>query len=273
MAEIWCGYRVGRAVPGESDRMGAATLDGAAVIRRLSATALDSALDVGRLTTGELLWVSTPDAPPRLFDPPEIVLNRSPAAALLADPAAVPAAPALFESAAVNSLPVSPASPLRFRMSTLGRSVLSKRVGTFLAENPTAGLASSFSRRRIAVGALVALVAVITVVVVSPRGAGNAPTASQLASAVPSTTPEPVGVADPTQASIDFALAAQLPALGPVQGLARSAFTAVITNRSGDFVLVDVYVTKPSGEKTFATVLLQKAGTQWRMREVFDARG
>jgi hypothetical protein len=46
-----------------------------------------------------------------------------------------------------------------------------------------------------------------------------------------------------------------------------------VTSRSGDIVLVDVYASKPSGQKTFATVLLQKSGTQWRMREVFDARG
>jgi hypothetical protein len=190
-----------------------------------------------------------------------VALNPSSVAPPLADPADVPVSPS------------SPSSPLWLRLSTLGRSVLSRHLGAFVAENPAARLAFSFTRRRIALGAFVVLTAVVTVVVMSPRGTGSVPPASQLASAVPSVSSEPVGVADPTQASIDFALAGQLPALGAVHGLQRSAFTAVITNRSGDFVLVDVYVTKPTGEKTFATVLLQKAGTQWRMREVFDARG
>jgi hypothetical protein len=241
--------------------MGAATLDGAVVIHRLSPTRLSSALDVGRLATGELLWVSTADAPPRLFDPPVVALNRSPAVAPLSDQADVHAEPARV------------ASSIWLRLSALGRSVLSGRLGAFLRENPAAALASRFTRRRIALGVLVVVIAIVTAVVVSPRGTGSTPVTSPLASAVPSVSPETVGVADPTQASIDFALAGQLPALGPVQGLVRTAFTAVITNRSGDFVLVDVYATKPSGEKTFATVLLQKAGTQWRMREVFDARG
>jgi len=228
--------------------MGAATLEGSAVIHRLSGAMQTSAHDIGRLSTGELLWVSAPDgqpenpaeSTPRFFDPPTVLLRERPEA---------------------SEHPPGPTPELS--VDGLMARVHALRSFQLLAVLP---------RRHLILGAVVIVILIALVFIVSSGASKSTPTTTPVATASSSATAEPVGVTDPSKASIDFAMAGELPALGPIQGLPRSAFVAVITNRSGDFVLIDVYVTKAAGEKTFATVLLQKAGTQWRMREVFDAR-
>lgn len=77
---------------------------------------------------------------------------------------------------------------------------------------------------------------------------------------------------DPQTASIEFALTGAIPGLGNMQSVPRSAVHASVASRAGDIVLIDLTVTKPSGLTAFATVLLQKAGSQWRMRQIVDER-
>jgi hypothetical protein len=48
--------------------------------------------------------------------------------------------------------------------------------------------------------------------------------------------------------------------------------SALVVSSSGEIVLIDVQADLPEGLTTFATLLLQKSGTAWRIREVFDPR-
>lgn len=77
---------------------------------------------------------------------------------------------------------------------------------------------------------------------------------------------------DPLNASMELALSGAIAGLGNMQGVARSALRASIASRAGDIVLIDLAVTKPTGLTAFATVLLQKVGSQWRMRQIVDER-
>ncbi|MEY4102792.1 MAG: hypothetical protein RIR88_926 [Actinomycetota bacterium] len=230
--------------------MGVASIGSDRLIHRLCLAGSSRASDVGRRSDGQLLWVEAPERDesgderevtmPRFFDP--MVTLRSDS----------------------ETLPITEPQE-----SPVAQTLTKIRVyGKFL--RPMRRL---LTRRRMILGATVLIAGVGLTLLWPTRSAPVNPVPTSSSTAGGSSSQETTTVSDPLKASIDFAIAGELPALGQVQGLPRNSFTATITNRSGDFVLIDVYVTKPSGEKTFATVLLQKTGTQWRMREVFDARG
>jgi hypothetical protein len=231
--------------------MGVSISESESIIHRLSLMETIHAIDVGRERDGRLLWITVPDSHdaaelshaslPKFFDPvsiPQPMLNASMSQS---------------EESSRTALTVK-------RLSTLRSTIFLGRV--FL------------TRRRIILITVVLCVGLGAALFMPTASNSVMPDHTSSPSSTSGTIPQEGNVgADPIQSSIDFAMAGDLPALGSLTGLTRNSFTAVITNRSGDFVLIDVYVTKPAGEKTFATVLLQKAGTQWRMREVFDARG
>lgn len=79
-------------------------------------------------------------------------------------------------------------------------------------------------------------------------------------------------VTDPQARAVDLALSGSIDGLGSMQGVSRSAISTTIASRAGDIVLIEMTVSKPSGLTTFATVLLQKSGNQWRMRQIVDQR-
>jgi hypothetical protein len=251
MHEVIGGYTRGRVLPGGGQWVGAAIINGERQVQRLSMTAELGAVDVGRSPSGELLFVLPLESPgnaklpatleagtyPRFFDP---VPQRQLATEASAQP--------------------RPSATVWSRVRDVSAYLESLR-----------GQIAQPSRRIVIVSIIVGVI-IVGVTSLLSRTSGEHPQAA--ATSLPSLSALPeTAMSDPVGASIAFAAAGELPALGDISGLPRSAFTAVVTSRSGDIVLVDVYASKPSGQKTFATVLLQKSGTQWRMREVFDARG
>lgn len=99
-------------------------------------------------------------------------------------------------------------------------------------------------------------------------GDGNSevpPTSEQL-------KPSEVPAQDPTEAAIDFVVNGDVSGVKLPAGLSVRDLSATIVSQSGEIVLVDVQAESESGLTTFATLLLQKAGSTWRIREVFDPR-
>jgi hypothetical protein len=76
----------------------------------------------------------------------------------------------------------------------------------------------------------------------------------------------------PTEAALDFVAEGKVPGISVPDGLTRDSLSALVVSSSGEIVLVDVQADQPEGLTTFATLLLQKSGTAWRIREVFDPR-
>lgn len=147
-------------------------------------------------------------------------------------------------------------------------------------------LRSRLSRRQLLVGGVVSVVLIVVLLssLIPPEKRPNQAsselntpsTQSMSAASVPTSMTEQtsteVNPSDPVAASIDLALAGAISSLGAMHGVPRSAVSATVSSRAGDIVLIDVKVTKSSGLTAFATVLLQKVGSQWRMRQVVDER-
>lgn len=105
----------------------------------------------------------------------------------------------------------------------------------------------------------------------SPKSSA-APDVSMSSSAGSSAPQIQPDLSDPQNASIDMALTGAIAGLGNMEGVTRSAVHASVASRAGDIVLIDLSVTKANGLTAFATVLLQKVGSQWRMRQIVDER-
>lgn len=76
----------------------------------------------------------------------------------------------------------------------------------------------------------------------------------------------------PTEAAIDFVVSGKVPGVVIPENASRDSLQATVVSTSGEIVLVDVQAQLNDGLTTFATLLLQKKGTAWRIREVFDPR-
>jgi len=231
--------------------VGTATINGERHVQRLSMTSEPGAVDVGRSPSGELLFVLPSESPGNVTLPARLEVGTS---------------PRFFDPVPQRQLATEANAQPRPSVTVWTRV---RDVSAYLGS-----LRSQIAQpsRRIVIMSIIFGVTTVGVTSLLSRPSGEhtevAATSLPSRSALPETA-----MSDPVGASIAFAAAGELPSLGDISGLPRSAFTAVVTSRSGDIVLVDVYASKPSGQKTLATVLLQKAGTQWRMREVFDARG
>ena len=131
-------------------------------------------------------------------------------------------------------------------------------------------------RRKMMFAAGVGFVVVVTVVaLISPAGlpkSNGAPDTTMSHSAGNSANQVQPELSDPQNASIEMALTGAIAGLGNMEGVSRSAVHASIASRAGDIVLIDLSVTKANGLTAFATVLLQKVGSQWRMRQIVDER-
>ncbi|MDH6278271.1 hypothetical protein M2118_001248 [Aurantimicrobium minutum] len=144
-----------------------------------------------------------------------------------------------------------------------------------IARNPVQVLVGVLSRRRMPV--IASAVSGVVLVVVG-LGLTSTPTNSTEAmsdiapSLFSSQQPDPAHVMEPTQAAIEFVLAGQVPGFSLPSGVSRESLTATVVSTSGEIVLVDVHADQAEGLTTFATLLLQKSGTAWRIREVFDPR-
>lgn len=77
---------------------------------------------------------------------------------------------------------------------------------------------------------------------------------------------------EPEIAAIDFVFAGEVEGITIENGLSRDELTAHIVSRSGEIVLVEVQRNQAGNLTTFATLLLQKSGATWRIRQVYDPR-
>ncbi len=92
---------------------------------------------------------------------------------------------------------------------------------------------------------------------------------STLPPAVSKTTPA-VTTELPEQAAINFVKSGQVEGFSVLEEDPNAELTAHVVSQSGEIVLVEISALKDSGETTFATLLLQRAGSAWRIRQVFD---
>ena len=144
-----------------------------------------------------------------------------------------------------------------------------------IRRNPAQVFVGALSQRRVLV---IASAVFGIVLVVAGLGLTSTPTNSTEAmsdiapTAMSSQQPDPAQVVEPTQAAIEFVLGGQVPGFSLPSGVSRESLTATVVSTSGEIVLVDVQANQAEGLTTFATLLLQKTGTAWRIREVFDPR-
>lgn len=113
---------------------------------------------------------------------------------------------------------------------------------------------------------------VLTAVGVSVVGApGPEQHSMPLATEYPSAqAPQPAS--EPEQAAIDFVLSGQIEGVSVTLTTTRENLSAHVVSRSGEIVLVEVQEEAEGNLTTFATLLLQKSGATWRIRQVFDPR-
>jgi hypothetical protein len=81
-----------------------------------------------------------------------------------------------------------------------------------------------------------------------------------------------VAASEPEQAAVDFVLSGQVEGVVIDADKSKTKLTAHVVSRSGEIVLVEVQEEKEGNLTTFATLLLQKSGATWRIRQVFDPR-
>jgi hypothetical protein len=144
-----------------------------------------------------------------------------------------------------------------------------------LRRNSVQEIVRALSQRRVLVFASAVLGAVLVGV-----GLGLTSTPSNSTEAMSDTAPkavftqqpDPGNELEPTQAAIEFVLGGEVPGFTLPSGVSRDSLTATVVSTSGEIVLVDVQADQAEGLTTFATLLLQKSGTAWRIREVFDPR-
>lgn len=127
---------------------------------------------------------------------------------------------------------------------------------------------TSARRRSIIIGvAAFALTLVVAFMVFPQRPTAAVVQESQSATSEPVPAPSPVGSV--TDAVRSFVAAGQVSRWGAMPQITEKDLIISIINKSGDLVLTDVAVEMPSGEKEFATLLLQKVEGEWQIREVY----
>lgn len=196
-------------------------------------------IDLGRNEDGDLVWVSFHNGETHTLP----VLSSSPALALSFDPPQ--------EEYAEDELLSNQRKYLHTVMGSL-------------------------TQRRLLVGAS-ALAGVILVLVglgitAPPPHSTTVSPEQQVVTTDSSVVVDPDLKIEPTEAAIDFVLEGKVPGIAIPDGISREALKATVVSTSGEIVLVDVQADQPEGLTTFATLLLQKSGTAWRIREVFDPR-
>lgn len=197
-------------------------------------------IDVGRNEDGDLVWVSRPSTEDNSIP----TLNGTPPLPITFDPPEITIYPE----------PEFPGVRERF-LDSVSRHL---------------------SRRRLLVvgSALVGVMLVflglgITSTPMNMQGIDSITAPLSIQSPQPS---ESVSVMEPTEAAIGFVLGGEVSGLVIPDDVTQDSVSATIVSTSGEIVLVDVHATLPEGLTTFATLLLQKSGTAWRIREVFDPR-
>lgn len=236
------GYQHGQIPPGANSFPGTATIEGVLVTHQLSICVEPvSAIDLGRSPDGDLVWVS------EFVEAAEVR----------------PETPSIF-------LPhnFTPAAPNSTHEST--------QLEDFWVKPERFAVVSKY-RKPILFGSG-ALIVAVTFCLFLPSESSS----SQVTE-IPSETSKEVSAnshvedtntkpQDPASAAIDFVVNGEVDGVVIEPGTQASDFQANVVSQSGEIVLVDVLSNEASGLTTFATLLLQKSGTAWRIREVFDPR-
>lgn len=236
------GYVVDNHHPHQSVLHGSALISGEKVEHLLSISSKpEMVCDVGRNTDGDLVWVSPHD--PLANDPePQLWSLFNSTTEVSYDPSETEMSHSshdLTHSAEmVHSLWEKLKQHRSKALFAVGvTSVL--LLGGFLL--PTSGSSPSHAKNEVS----------------------STPTSSSLRN---------VPAQNASEAAIDFVVEGKIPGITVPEGLSRDSLSATVVSTSGEIVLVDVQADHPEGLTTFATLLLQKSGTAWRIREVFDPR-
>lgn len=229
------GYRHGHMPPGANSFRGTALIDGVEVTHNLSlCVEPDAAIDVGRSPDGDLVWVSEQGDQTSLIPSPQLF-------------APLDYSPGLVE----HLVPASNCDEVQESEHKLLPVVAQYRKPVMFA----AGV----------------VVVILGIILFLPHSQSTTQ-ASELPRESSSTETVETENIDPATAAISFVLNGEVEGLSSPPGTDASDFTATVVSQSGEIVLVDVMRNEETGLTTFATLLLQKSGTAWRIREVFDPR-
>ncbi|MDH6533048.1 hypothetical protein M2119_001285 [Aurantimicrobium minutum] len=223
---------------------GEAELNGEQVSHQLSrCIRRENACDVGRDEGNELVWVH-----------PEILEDNKPRATLHFS-ASDSMTPSIFD-------PPQEHVP---RVSELHETVVSKQDGAHSVWELLRRIP-----RKILFAAGVGVIATVVgmTLISSPH-----PDQESVPVAIdPPRTEVTIPADEPEQAAIDFVLSGQVEGVGLGEGVAKDQLSAHVVSRSGEIVLVEVQRDAAGNLTTFATLLLQKSGAAWRIRQVFDPK-
>lgn len=204
-----------------------------------------AACDVGRNAEGELMWIS--EATDRNIEagPAQQPLEtQSFSFETLFDPPGFTTTPqtALEPAERVDTAPVN-----QTRWQTIRSSVADRKVVFAVA----------------GAGFVVALAAFVLV----PRPVASNTVQLPVPLSSISAEQQP---ADPAQAAIDFIVSGKVDGYLLPEGSSAEDLHAEVISTSGEVVLVEVSQAQEGQLTTFATLLLQKTGSTWRIREVYD---
>lgn len=202
----------------------------------------EDACDVGRDENNELVWIHpqiqehTPHHQWQLFAPESKVPDRYEPENVAASPEQVRGSRAMDSASIVSGIGEKLSRYRKKIFFAVGVTVVATVMGFFLVGIP------------------------------SGNNEQESPTAAVVTAESATTAYEP------EQAALDFVLAGQVEGISVGSGLTRSDLSAHIVSRSGDIVLVEVQQDMAGSLTTFATLLLQKSGATWRIRQVFDPK-
>ena len=270
--ECCIGYTLGRQLAEPGVFMGRAIVDGKTVVRRLvehsQAHLTTTAIDVGRDASGNLVWAWLPEYGEAInhfvktgkFEgqPNGIHLQEHQFTESLSKH--------IYEFRRKQELVATPVGGVE-SLESFGLATFHRVLGGAAAirRNP--------KKMWIGCGIFVLLM-IAGIFLTTPAQEQVRNSESTLASPAPtqSDTTSPSmeeRSADPTDIIEELALAGAIEQLGDVSGLQPENVSVSILNKNGDFLLCEVSA-KTSELTKFATVLLQKAESGWRIRQVFD---
>jgi hypothetical protein len=262
--ETWIGYALGRSLPGNAGVVGVATISGQRELHRLVAhlagdsvqEALDVALDVGRDASGAVVWVMPVDQ--RAASSAGLLRAREYLAAVSSDEG--PEHESAFDSGR-RLVDLDPSRSLAVGVRGLATEV----VQWMLAH-----------RRPLLFAAGVGVVCLTLVLVALPS---TERPQGELSSSVSSaeghaqeSSPQEAVPPSPESVARSFVASGGVDSLTGGAPVPESAVMVDTLSVVGEMCLERVTVTAVARETKSATLLLQKSGAGWQVRDVFERR-
>jgi hypothetical protein len=258
--ETWIGYALGRSLPGNAGVVGVATISGQRELHRLVAPgageSLQNALDVGRDATGAVVWVMPVDQ--RAPSSAGLLRAREYLAAVSSDE--VPEHESALDSGGrLVDLDSS-------RSLAVGVRVLATGVVQWMLAH----------RRPLLFAAGVGVVCLTLVLVALPS---TERPQGELSSSVSSgeghaqeSSPQEAVPPSPESVARSFVASGGVDSLTGGAPVPESAVMVDTLSVVGEMCLERVTVTALARETKSATLLLQKSGAGWQVRDVFERR-